>query len=263
MHLPQHGRKHRGGCGGIKHRLWSQPHGYSVPSILLASVQVLNKLDSHQDIRNCNVFCFTETWLSAGIPDSAREDVESLATDISLLGAVDWVMMRFCFGLPHHAGAGKAGEVRGPPAVLRCRAAHRDLQAGRGLCLSVEAHQHRHQRCLKWETTPYSIHKGIATAIVNSEDPKWGHCLRIALGLFLLHYSKLPLYLTLLFIIPILYSVLHLFLLHSWRSHISLWLYPVWLYVTNKLELNLLDHISFTFWTLHAAPKGEPRHSVK
>ncbi len=127
MHLPKHGRKHRGGCGGIKHRLWSQPHGYSMPSILLASVQVLNKLDSHQDIRNCNVFYFTETWLSAGIPDSPREDVESLATDISLLGAVDWVMMRFSFGLPHHAGAGKAGEVWGPPAVLRCCAAHRDL----------------------------------------------------------------------------------------------------------------------------------------
>ncbi len=74
MQLPQQVRKHRGGRGGIKH----QPHGSSLPSILLANVQALdNKLDDlcahisfQWDIRNCNVLCFTETWLNPGIPDS-------------------------------------------------------------------------------------------------------------------------------------------------------------------------------------------------
>ncbi len=70
-----HRRKHRGKRGGIKHRLRSRP----LPSILRANVQVLdNKLEDlrarisfQQDIRNCNVLCFTKTWLNPGIPDSA------------------------------------------------------------------------------------------------------------------------------------------------------------------------------------------------
>ncbi len=51
---------------------------------LQASVQVLdNKLDDlcarisfQRDIRNCNVLCFTETWLSPGIPESAIQPGE-------------------------------------------------------------------------------------------------------------------------------------------------------------------------------------------
>ncbi len=51
--------------------------------------------------RNCNVLCFTETWLNPGIPDSAiqpGEDTVFLSTDINLLGVVDWVMVQSCFG---------------------------------------------------------------------------------------------------------------------------------------------------------------------
>lgn len=47
----------------------------------------------------------------------------------------DAVLLR----LPLHAGAGEAGEVRRPPAVLRHRAAHRDPQAGGELRLPAGA----------------------------------------------------------------------------------------------------------------------------
>ncbi len=105
MHLPQHRRKHRGGRGGFKHHLRSQAHTSSLPSILLANVKALdNKLDRfrtrisfQRDIRNCNVLCFTETWLNPGILDSIiqpGEDIVFLVMDINLPDTVDWVKMR-------------------------------------------------------------------------------------------------------------------------------------------------------------------------
>ena len=56
-------------------------------SILLVNVQALdNKLDNlhasisfQQDIRNCNVLWFTETWLNPGIPDSAIQPGDSFS----------------------------------------------------------------------------------------------------------------------------------------------------------------------------------------
>ncbi len=76
MHPPQHGRKNQGKHGGIKHWLQTRPHGSSLPSFLLANVQVLdNKLDDlrvrisvQRDIRKYGVLCYIET---PGILDSA------------------------------------------------------------------------------------------------------------------------------------------------------------------------------------------------
>ena len=79
-------RKHWGKRGGIKQRLcWS-----SLPGILLADAQALdNKLDDlwarisfQWDVRNCDVFCFTQTWLNPGIQSSARLFCLSDRTDV-------------------------------------------------------------------------------------------------------------------------------------------------------------------------------------
>ncbi len=62
-------RKHRGRRAGIRNRLRKRAHSPPLPSILLANVQSLeNKMDDlrartsfQQDIRDCNIFCLTET----------------------------------------------------------------------------------------------------------------------------------------------------------------------------------------------------------
>ncbi|XP_063849055.1 E3 ubiquitin-protein ligase Siah1-like [Scylla paramamosain] len=70
-----------------------------------------------------------------------REDIVFLATDIKLPGAVDWVMMQSSFG--HHfmlvLEKQEKLELNGP------------------------------RRRLTWEATPRSIHKGIQSAIMNSD----------------------------------------------------------------------------------------------
>ena len=77
-------RKHRGRRAGIRNRLRSKANRPPLPSILLANVQSLvNKLDDlrariafQRDIRDCNVLCFTETWLSPSIPDHSITPAE-------------------------------------------------------------------------------------------------------------------------------------------------------------------------------------------
>ncbi len=72
-------RKHRGRRAGIRNRLRKRAHSPPLPSILLANVQSLeNKMDDlrarisfQQDIRDCNIFCLTETWLTPTVPDTA------------------------------------------------------------------------------------------------------------------------------------------------------------------------------------------------
>ncbi len=66
-------------CAGIHNRLRERPHSLPLPSILLTNVQSLeNKMDylrtsiSFQwDIRDCNILCLTETWLTPSVPDTA------------------------------------------------------------------------------------------------------------------------------------------------------------------------------------------------
>ncbi len=72
-------RKHRGRRAGIRNRLRKRAHSPPLPSILLANVQSLeNKMDDlrarisfQRDIRDCNIFCLTETWLTPTVPDTA------------------------------------------------------------------------------------------------------------------------------------------------------------------------------------------------
>ncbi len=72
-------RKHRGKCAGIRNRLRKRAHSPPLPSILLANVQSLdNKMDDlrarisfQRDIRDCNIICLSETWLTPSVPDNA------------------------------------------------------------------------------------------------------------------------------------------------------------------------------------------------
>ncbi len=72
-------RKHRGRRAGIRNRLRKRAHSPPLPSILLANVQSLeNKMDDlrarisfQRDIRDCNILCLTETWLTPTVLDTA------------------------------------------------------------------------------------------------------------------------------------------------------------------------------------------------
>ena len=69
---PKHSRRMRGTRSGLLVRPRRHAHHPPLPSILLANVQSLdNKVDElrvrssfQRDIRDCNILCFTETWLS-------------------------------------------------------------------------------------------------------------------------------------------------------------------------------------------------------
>ncbi len=71
-------KKHRGIRAGIRNRLRKRAHSPPLPSILLANVQSLeNKMDDlrarisfQRDIRDCNILCLTETWLTPTVPDT-------------------------------------------------------------------------------------------------------------------------------------------------------------------------------------------------
>ncbi len=79
LNNPRRRRKHRGRHAGIRNRLRKRAHNPPLPSILLANVRSLeNKMDDlrarisfQQDIRDCNIFCLTETWLTPTVPDTA------------------------------------------------------------------------------------------------------------------------------------------------------------------------------------------------
>ncbi len=72
-------KKHSGRRAGIRNRLRERAHSPPLPSILLANVQSLeNKMDDlrarisfQQEIRDCNILCLTETWLTPTVPDTA------------------------------------------------------------------------------------------------------------------------------------------------------------------------------------------------
>ncbi len=72
-------KKHSGRRAGICNRLRKRAHSPPLPSVLLANVQSLeNKMDDlrtrisfQRDIRDCNIFCLTETWLTPTVPDTA------------------------------------------------------------------------------------------------------------------------------------------------------------------------------------------------
>ncbi len=79
LNNPRRHRKHRGRRAGIRNRLRKRAHSPPLPSILLANVRSLeNKMDDlrarisfQRDIRDCNILCLTETWLTPTVPDTA------------------------------------------------------------------------------------------------------------------------------------------------------------------------------------------------
>ncbi len=79
LNNPRRRRKHCGKRAGIRNRLRKRAHSPPLPSILLANVHSLeNKMDDlrarisfQRDIRDCNIFCLTETWLTPSDPDTA------------------------------------------------------------------------------------------------------------------------------------------------------------------------------------------------
>ncbi len=79
LNNPRRRRKHHGRRAGICNRLRKRAHSPPLPSILLANVQSLeNKMDDlrarisfQRDIRDCNILCLTETWLTPMVPDTA------------------------------------------------------------------------------------------------------------------------------------------------------------------------------------------------
>ncbi len=78
LNNPRRRKKHSGRRAGIRNRLRKRAHS-PLPSILLANVQSLeNKMDDLRarisfqwDIRDCNILCLTETWLTPSVPDTA------------------------------------------------------------------------------------------------------------------------------------------------------------------------------------------------
>ncbi len=76
---PRRRKKHRRRRAGICDRLRNKAHSPPLPSILLANVQSLeNKMDDlrartsfQRDIRDCNILCLSETWLTPSVPDTA------------------------------------------------------------------------------------------------------------------------------------------------------------------------------------------------
>lgn len=77
--VPQKNRKknHCGKRAGIRHRQRANAHHPRLPSIPLANIQsLINKLDNirawlhyQRDMQDCNILCFTETWLTSAVPD--------------------------------------------------------------------------------------------------------------------------------------------------------------------------------------------------
>ncbi len=79
LNNPRRQNKHSGKRAGIRNRLSERAHSPPLPSILLANVQSLkNKMDDfrarisfQRDIRDCNILCLSETWLSTSVLDTA------------------------------------------------------------------------------------------------------------------------------------------------------------------------------------------------
>jgi E3 ubiquitin-protein ligase SIAH1 len=90
-----------------------------------------------------------------------------LATDVTLPGAVDWVMMQSCFGSHFMLVLEKQEKFDGHVqffAVVQLIGARKQAEQ---FAYRLELNGHR--RRLTWEATPRSIHEGVASAIANSD----------------------------------------------------------------------------------------------
>lgn len=117
------------------------------------------------------------------------EDIVFLATDITLPGAVDWVMMQSCFGHHFMLVLEKQEKYDGLQqffAIVQLigtrkqadNFAYRYFTSCFQYCVFWFAHclfslcrleLSGHRRRLTWEATPRSIHEGVSSAILNSD----------------------------------------------------------------------------------------------
>ncbi len=61
---------------GIRNRLRKRAHSPPLPSILLANVQssennIRARISFQRDIKDCNILCLSERWLTTSVPDTA------------------------------------------------------------------------------------------------------------------------------------------------------------------------------------------------
>lgn len=95
------------------------------------------------------------------------EDIVFLATDITLPGAVDWVMMQSCFGYNFMLVLEKQEKHENYPqffAVVQLIGTRRQAER---FVYKLELNGQR--RRLTWEATPRSIHEGVQQAIASSD----------------------------------------------------------------------------------------------
>ncbi len=95
LNNPRRRKKHCGKHTGICNKLRERAHSPPLPSILLANVQSLeNKMDDlrarisfRRDIRDCNILCLSETWLTPSVPDTVVTVVmsDNISDNISVL----------------------------------------------------------------------------------------------------------------------------------------------------------------------------------
>ncbi len=86
---------------GIRNRLRKRVHSPPLPSILLTNVQSLeNKMDDlragisfQQDIRDCNILCLTETWLTISV---LRMDRTAEASKTKVGGVCFMINKKWC-----------------------------------------------------------------------------------------------------------------------------------------------------------------------
>jgi len=95
------------------------------------------------------------------------EDIVFLATDINLPGAVDWVMMQSCFG--HHFMLVLEKQEKGDGhhlyyAIVQLVGTKKEAE---NFMYRLELSTSRRRLC--WESTPLSIHDGVAQAISQSD----------------------------------------------------------------------------------------------
>ncbi|CAF2399875.1 unnamed protein product [Rotaria sp. Silwood2] len=102
-------------------------------------------------------------WLAhKSITTLQGEDIVFLATDITLPGAVDWVMMQSCFG--HHFMLVLEKQDQQFFAIVQLIGTRQQAEK-----FVYRLELNGNKRRLTWESTPKSIHEGIQQAIVISD----------------------------------------------------------------------------------------------
>jgi hypothetical protein len=102
-------------------------------------------------------------WLAhKSITTLQGEDIVFLATDITLPGAVDWVMMQSCFG--HHFMLVLEKQEQQFFAIVQLIGSRQQAEK-----FVYRLELNGSKRRLTWESTPKSIHEGIQQAILLSD----------------------------------------------------------------------------------------------